>query len=203
MRYLAITAGIFLATLGTAQAQVNWQRSEINDALRRVSYTRFVLQGKYLVSPKNQNAGELPALVVHCSPAQHSVGYHIFTNGRFLAGYLVSGTIVNSQVMVHEGFLGTTFPVVVPVMFRLDDGKLQTENWSVSTDHTSAFFGSDTVNNFLYGHIFPHKDGKGDPVHRIVLGLDEAVAGEVQIQFDMPDPTPVAEACGVVVHKKE
>jgi hypothetical protein len=202
MKYLTAVAGIFLAVVANAQSQSVWQSSEINDALRKTSYTRFILQGKYLVPPSNQKPGEIPSLVVQCSPGQHSVGYHVFKNGRFLAGYLVTGTVVNSQVIVHEGFLGTTFPVVVPAMFRLDDGKLQTENWSVSTDHMSAFFRSDTLNNFLYGHILPHAEGKGDAVHKIILGLDEASAGEVQIQFDMPDPTPVAEACGVVVHKK-
>jgi hypothetical protein len=34
------------------------------------------------------------------------------------------------------------------------------------------------------------------------IGTDEALAGEVQIQFDMPDVMDVAEACGVVMHKK-
>jgi hypothetical protein len=199
---LVMVAAMFLAASAISQSQQGWERSEINDALRKVSYSRFVLQSKYLVAPRNQKAGELPTLVVHCSAEPRSVGYHVFVNGRFLAGYLVTGTIVNSQVTVHEGFLGTSFPVVVSATYRLDEGKLQTDNWKVSTDYTSAFFGSDTLNNFLYGHILPHKEGKGAAVRKIILGLDEASAGEVQIQFDMSDPTPVAEACGVIVHKR-
>ena len=115
---------------------------------------------------------------------------------------MVPGSVVNSQVTVREGLLETSFPVVVPAEFRLDEGKLQTENWSVSTDHSAAFLGGETLNNFLYGHVMRHKEGTTDQVHRIIIGIDEAFAGEVQMTFDMPDATPVAEACGVILHKK-
>jgi hypothetical protein len=190
-----------LAALGTAHSQT-WQRSTIDDALRKTSVTQYILQGKYLVAPKTQKPGEFPALVVRCSAKPHSVGYHVFVNGAFLAGYLVTGVIVDSQVTIHEGLLGTSFPVVIPVTFRLDEGKLQTENWRTSTDHSAAFFSEPTLNNLLYGHVVRHKENTTEQVHKVIIGLDEAFAGEVQIQFDMPDVTEVAEACGAVLHKK-
>lgn len=185
-----------------AHSQAVWQRSVVDDPLRKASFGQFLLQGKYLVAPTTQKSGEFPALVVRCSAGPHSVGYHVFVNGTFLAGYLVTGVIVNSQVTIHEGLLGTSFPVVVPVMFRLDEGKLQTENWSTSTDRSAAFFGSITLNNLLYGHIYRHKENTTEQVRKVIIGLDEAFAGEVQIQFDMPDATEVAEACGAVLHKR-
>ena len=154
------------------------------------------------MAPKSQKADEVPALVVNCSPGRHSVGYHVFVNGAFLAGYLVTGTVVGSQVAIHEGLFGSSFPIVVPVTFRVDEGKLQTDNWRVSTDHTSAFFDSDFFNNLLYGHALRHKENTSPQTRTVILGLNEAFAQEVQIQFDMPDVTEVAETCGAVLHKK-
>jgi hypothetical protein len=54
------------------------------------------------------------------------VGYHIFTNGRRIASYLFVGPVLNSQ------FSGLT------VQYRLDDGKIQTERWGISTDFSGA-----------------------------------------------------------------
>jgi len=85
----------------------------------------------------------------------------------------------------------------------LDEGKLQTDNWSTSTDHSSAFFNDLALNTLLYGHFMPRKEDTNEQVHKVIIGIDEALAGEVQIQFDMPDATAVAEACGVVMHKKK
>jgi hypothetical protein len=50
--------------------------------------------------------------------------------------------------------------------------------------------------------MLPHKEGTGDPVHKIVIAADEYLAGQVVAQFDMPDPTQIAEACGAIIHKK-
>jgi hypothetical protein len=202
MKRSILVAVLTLATLGRANSQTVWQRSVVDDPLRKASFSQFLLQGKYLVAPTTQKPDEFPALVVRCSAVPHSVGYHIFVNGTFLAGYLVTGAIVNSQVTIHEGIFGTTFPVVLPVLFRLDDKKLQTENWSTSTDHSAAFFGGTTLNNLLYGHLLPHKENTSGQVRKVTIGFDEAFAGEVQIQFDMPDATEVAEACGAVLHKR-
>jgi hypothetical protein len=198
----SLAAMFALIAVGIAHSQATWQHSKVDDALRKTSFTQFVLQGKYLVAPKNQQPEEFPALVVRCSAVPRSVGYHVFVNGTFLAGYLVSGTIVDSRVTIHEGLLGTSFPVVVPVTFRLDEGKLQTEAWHSSTDHSAAFFGDLTLNTLLYGHFLRHKENTNEQVRKVIIGLNEAFAGEVQIEFDMPDPTEVAEACGVVMHKK-
>ncbi len=142
----SLVSAFTLIALGSLHSQATWRRSTVDDALRITSFTQFILQGKYLVAPKTQQPGEFPALVVRCSAVPRSVGYHVSVNGKFLAGYLVSGTIVNSQVTIHEGLLGTSSPVVVPVTFRLDEGKLQTENLHSSTDHSAAFFGEPTLN---------------------------------------------------------
>ncbi len=196
------TVSLSIAVVAAARAQTQWVRSNIEDDLRKTSFSQFVLRGKYLKAPRDQNPDALPSLIIRCSAKPHTLGRHWFMNGSFLAGYLVPGAVVDSQVVIREGLFSTSFPVVVPVMFRLDEGKLQTENWRTSTDHAAAFFGSDTFNTLLYGHFLQHKENTNEQVRKIVIGLDEAFAGEIQVQFDMPDATEVAEACGVVMHKK-
>ena len=45
-----------------------------------------------------------------------------------------------------------------------------------------------------------HKENTSPPVKKVVIGFDEYLGGEVVMQFDMPDPTEVAEAW-VIWHK--
>jgi hypothetical protein len=56
---------------------------------------------------------------------------------------------------------------------------------------------------FVYGHFLRHKENTNEQVHKVIIGLEEAFAGEVQIQFDMPDVMEVAETCGAVMHNKK
>jgi hypothetical protein len=47
-----------------------------------------------------------------------------------------------------------------------------------------------------------HKEGTNPPVHKVVMGMHENVGTEIVIQFDMPDPDQVADACGLLIRKK-
>ena len=179
-----IVAGVF------AQApDAGWSKEEKTDALRDTHYLQIVLTGRFLTPPRQTSPD--PKLVVQCLPGEHSVGDHVFTNGRYLASYLIVGPVLDSQLS------GLT------VQYRLDDGKIQTERWGISTDFSSAFFPSTTLNNLLYGHVMAQKEGTNAPIHKVVIAADEFVGGEIVMQFDMPAPESVAEACGVVVHKRE
>ena len=179
----SIVAGAFAQAPGAG-----WSKEEKTDALRGTHYLQFVLTGRFLTPPRQ--ASPDPKLVAQCLPGEHSVGYHVFTNGRHLASYLIVGPVLNSQVS------GLT------AQFRLDDGKIQTEQWGMSTDYSSAFFPSTTLSNLLYGHVMAHKEGTTAPIHKVVIATNEFVGGEIVMQFDMPEVGSVAEACGVVVHKR-
>ena len=61
------------------------------------------------------------------------------------------------------------------------------------------FLSQDALNTMLYGHFLDHKEGTLSPIHKVVI--DEYLAAEVVMQFDMPDSTQVSESCGVTVHK--
>jgi len=189
-----------VATLGFplfAQSAA-WQQSDVKDPFRGTAFLQFKLVGKFLTPPKHAESD--PALVVHCLPGKRM---RVF-NGRFLNGYVVIGTVLDSTVVEREGLLtGTTFATAIPVQYRLDDGKIQAEQWSPSTDHSAAFFPGPTLYNLLYGHFSPHKEQSSPPVRKIVVAMDEYLGGEIVMQFDMPDPTQLADVCGVLLRNKK
>jgi hypothetical protein len=146
------------------------------------------LTGKFLTPPKQASAA--PLFVLKCVPGEHSRGLREYKNGKFLDAYVIVGAIVD----FHTG--GT------PVRYRLDDGKIHEDLWNRGTDGTAIFPDEIQTNTLLYGHFMPHKEGTNAPVHKVVIAVNEALAAEVVMQFDMPDPTPAADACGIILHKK-
>src|ERR1700733_605867 len=174
------------------------KRTEETDVFRGTHYVQFVLQGHFLTQPKAGGA-QSPIMVAQCQPGKHLKVY----NGRFLDGFVVTGAVLSSQVIEKNTVLGgRSLPSVIGVQYRLDDGKIQSETWSPSTDGTSAFFPEVALNTMLYGHFLPHKEGTGDPIRKVVLAINETMGGEIVIQFDMPDPGVIAEDCGVIAHKR-
>jgi hypothetical protein len=173
---------VSVAALGVGLAQPGWEKTEQKDALRGTSYLEFRLLGKFLTPPRDERS-DAPALIARCQPGKH---LRIF-NGKVLAFYVHVGTVLNSETVAR---------------YRLDDGKVQRDVWSPGTDHTAAFFNSFMLNNFLYGHMFAHKEGSGAPIRKVVIAIDEYLAGEIVMQFDMPDPSEIQEACGMVAHKR-
>jgi hypothetical protein len=200
MRKLLTVATFILAFGGVASAQTLWQRKEKTDPLRGTSYSQFSLVGKFLTPPRNASNAN-PIMIVHCISGKGNRGH---TNGKFIDGYILVGGVMDSVVSGN----GDSF---TPVEFRLDDGKLQGEQWGRSTDFSAIFFshpncslcgsGYDVFANLLYGHHTYHKENTTPQVHKIVVGLTEFLGGEVVMQFDMPDATEIGEVCGVVWHK--
>ena len=170
---LEIACAAFLAS-NPIQAQ-DWYASEKVDLLTDVKSTEFTLVGKF-IKPPIRGVG-VPRLVVQCD---HGSGSR---SGRRAASYLVVSAVLQST----------------SVNFRIDDGKPQTGfNWKLSSDLSSAFFDAPDLTEFLYGHMFKHKIDAGKPVHKLVIVMTEYAAGSVAMQFDMPDPTEVAKACGII-----
>jgi hypothetical protein len=205
---IALLAQLFLpgsaaqdtTTPTTQVAGASWQRGQKTDPLRGVAYAQFSLIGKFLTPPKS-TANANPIMMVHCIPGKDNHGH---TNGKFTDGYILVGGVMDSVVSEN----GNSF---VPVQFRLDDGKLQDEQWGRSTDFSAIFFahpncplcgsGYDVFANLLYGHHVYHKEKTTPQVRKLVVGLSEFLGGEIVMQFDMADATEVAETCGIIWHK--
>lgn len=187
--------------LTTPPKQSTWVREEKSDPLRGNQFSKFSLEGKYLTPPRNAAPGAAPTMVVRCESGSFGHGH---AHGKFLEGYIFVGSVVETHVSYDSSSR-------VAVEYRLDDGKLQSDGWSHSTDYSSIFFGADTIaggtgsvvfNNLLYGHMLPHKENTNPQVRKVVIGVPEYLGGEVVMQFDLPDSTDVAETCGVIWHKK-
>jgi len=185
-----IMASMFLANCLIAQEAPNWAKEEKTDPLREVKFLQFSLDGKFLTPPRNLGADAKPTIILRCTPGSF---VHGRTHGKFLSGYVYVGAVVDT----HIDSSGTS----VPVQFRLDEGKLQNANWSHSTDYSSIFFEEIDLNTLLYGHFMFHKENTSSQVKKIVIGIDEYLGGEVVMQFDLPDSSEVAEACGVTWYK--
>lgn len=183
-----------IATSGMAQTGV-WTQVDRSDLLHQTSFKEFTLTGKFLVPPR-QSSLDAPLLVLHCQPGRHG---KYLTNGHFVEGWIATGAVLNSTVLETP----EKKPVMrVPVEYRLDDKKLQSDAWNVSTDHSGVFVDDGDLDNLLYGHILLHREGTSAQVRRIMLGVPEYLGVQIQMQFDLPDSTEVADACGVILHKR-
>jgi hypothetical protein len=71
----------------------------------------------------------------------------------------------------------------------LNDAKEEKEEWTPSTDKTSASFSKGSLEKMLRAHTveISARDKNGSPI---------------VMQFEMPDSTPVEQGCEVDEHKK-
>jgi hypothetical protein len=166
-----------------------WQREDKTDPLRGTSYSQFTLTGKFLTPPRT-STGEAPVFIVKCAPGGHRHISGGFINGKFLDAYITIHAVVNH------------LPRGVGVQYRLDDSKMHAELWNVGTDGTAIFLPEIEFNTVIYGHFLRHKEGTNDPVHKVVIGVNEYMGAEVVMQFDLPDPTEMVDACGELIRKE-
>jgi hypothetical protein len=92
---LAACIAVLVVTEAAQVRDSGWTKEEKTDTFRGTHYLQFALSGRFLTPPKQAEAS--PRLVVQCLPGEHSVGYHIFTNGRRIASYLIVGPVLNSS----------------------------------------------------------------------------------------------------------
>jgi len=168
----------------------NWESIKKTDPLRGNSYILFLLAGKFLTAPKRSDSSN-PVMVLKCEMGSHNRGH---VHGKLLAGYIVAGGVVDAAG--DSASVGT-----VPVEFRLDDGKLQSRNWDHSKDYSAVFFGEVDFWTILYGHMLIHKENTSPQVRKLVIGVSQFLDSDVVIQFDFPESTEVADACGAILHK--
>jgi hypothetical protein len=159
-----------------AFAQV-WKSVEAVSVLNDSRSTRFTLDGKF-ITPPQRSAVSAPSMVVQCS---HGAGDK---PGKRIASWLIVGAILDSPYMD----------------FRIDEGKPQKTSigLQLSNDLSSVFFSEPDLTQFLYGHIFKNKIDAGRPVRKLIIVMTEHLGRSIVMQFDMPDPTEPARACGLL-----
>lgn len=195
MRHSFTVWPIFLiAVSALAQSPPQWVQSRKDDPLHGTSFQEFTLAGTFLTPPSHGSLPH-PELTVHCTPGSYAHGK---ARGKFIDGYISVGAVINSQVGRDGEY--------VPVEIKLDDRNLQQGFWSPSTNRTAVYLNAPECDdcafkNLLYGHILPHKEGTSDQVHKVLIGVNEYLAAEIVMEFDMPDAIQVGDACGVIWHK--
>jgi hypothetical protein len=195
MKHTALVLILTLIALGTAQQAPTWESKQIKDAFRGTEFTEFRLEGKYLSAPTKYSSN--PELLLHCIPALNASGKY----GRLAEAFLIAG----DSRLAHSRSTKANASRV-PTQYRLDDGKIHTEYLYPSTDYKAvslqpAGCGECVVNDFFYGHQISHKEGTSPQVRKVVVSIPELRGGDIVVQFDLPDVTEVAKACGVTYHK--
>jgi hypothetical protein len=196
--WVAITA---LPLFAQQQDAPTWKQEQKTEAFRGTSYTQFTLQGKFLTQPQ-QSPLPNPEMVVQCIAGEDHRGH---TKGKFITGYVVTGAVLDTAIDSKGNS-------AIGVQFRLDDGKIHSVNWGHSKNFSAIFFympslglfagsGYEQFANLLYGHEMYHKEKTSPQVRKILVDVPEYLGGEIVMQFDLPDSTNVADACGIIWHK--
>jgi hypothetical protein len=205
MKSKTVNCIVVLLLLVAPAFSQEWEKEEKTDPLRGTNYVEFVLAGKYLTPPSRASIDAKPLMVVRCIPGPHEVGER-HANGIFKEGFIyVGGTGKTYTYIDASPGVATS----VRVQYRLDDGKPQEGDWNRSDDDASIYFSNSAWGgsgwrqfaNLLYGHRDYQRENTSSQVHKVVIGATEAAGGEVVMQFDMPDATEVAGACGVISYK--
>jgi hypothetical protein len=162
------------------QTAPQWVISDKKDPMRDTVFVEFSLEGQFLTAPTS--AAHPPMMVIDCIPPKSKKG------GNLSTAYVSFGTVLN------YGTQG------VFVEYRLNDGRVHNDLWPISTDGKSAIAPVLALNDMLWGHrLFP-RAGKMVANKKVLVSAEEFGAGRVVVEFDLPDPTAVSEACGLVIH---
>ena len=188
MKLNPLSLSVLLAwtSFGLAQQPVpqpssarGWQQSQRTDPAQTYTFTRFTLVGRFANAP-NEKVGDRPALTVDCIPGTAS-----HPKGRYLAADLLVGTEVKIVYVEPEEIHGLSYYQKVDVRYRADDAKgEERDRWSAGADKASASVPKAVLKRMLHAR-------------NLAITVDGPQGSQLAMQFDMPDPTPVEDACNV------
>jgi len=162
-----------------------WRQSQKTDAARGISYTQFTLAGKFVKWPE-KDAENRPTLEVDCRTPEESGGLM----EKLWHAYYFAGTPLTVQYVEPDAITtGISYFQKIDVRYRLDNGKEKKEQWSPGPDKSSVSIPKEVLKKML-------------AAHNVVITVNEVNAKEVSAQFEMPDSTELAQACGISVHRK-
>ncbi|HKD82111.1 MAG TPA: hypothetical protein VKH81_20630 [Candidatus Angelobacter sp.] len=199
MKKLLVVAALLLNATGlvTAQDAPQWQIERSKDAFLGTEIIQYRLEGRYLATPFNKPS--IPAIYLQCTSGSTNHGK---SDGKLESAFLFVGDTNDRHVSYERKSRARERESTLTTQYRLDDGKVHTQYLSHSPDFKTislqpAGCGECMLNDLFYGHIVSHKENTSPQVRKIVLNIPEPRLGNVVIQFDLPDVTEVARACGV------
>jgi hypothetical protein len=158
-----------------------WWKTQRTDPYRGM-YTRFSLVGKFVKAPAGDDSGR-PSLVVDCS------SYNRSHKPKFFRGTLVVGDPLKIDWVEPDQIEGISYFPKVAVVYRLNDAKEDQENWTPSTNKTSASFPKGSLEKMLRANT-------------VEITAEDKSGAPIVMQFDIPDSTTVEQGCDVDAHKK-
>jgi hypothetical protein len=162
-----------------AAPATQWRRTEKDDPNRGRTLIQFTLRGQF-VKPPRAEASNRPAILVSCAPNERNASEGRFSDAELLVGFVVKIDYVEPLELTT----GTSYNRDVDVRLRIDDAKDRERQWPAGADKSSASIPKDAVKEMLRAHA-------------VVMTVREIDAGNVQMRFDMPDPSQVEKACDI------
>lgn len=167
-----------------------WDKTDKTDAFTGNSYVQYTLTGKFLTPPHDGGATP-PNLILQCYPHEKKYAGKWYSAGQFIKAYVQVGAVLNHSASE------------IPVMYRRDDGKAQSDSWGISTDGTALFLSVMQADEAFYGHFMPHKRDTTQPVTKLVLMADEYLGAGIVMQFDLTGIDEIASGCGLAIYEKK
>ena len=166
-----------------------WQSSKKSDPSSGTRNIQFTLAGRFLTPPKS-GSSDHPTLVVSCNPDRHVRG----PLGNFVSASLNTGAPVKIDYIEPEEIkAGNSYNRKVIVQYRVNDGKAENAQWPPNSDSTGPSLDKDAVKKLIYD--------RKTPTRRVEISANENEAGQIVMQFDMPDPREMANTCGITEKK--
>jgi hypothetical protein len=163
----------------SATSAIQWRRTEKDDPSRSRTLIQFTLRGTFVKPPRAQ-ASNRPAILVSCTPNERDASEGRFENAQILVGSPVKIDYVEPLQLTT----GNSYNLKVTVQLRIDDEKDRERQWPAGADKSSASIPKDAVKEMLRAHA-------------VVMTVHEKDAGDVEMHFDMPDPSQVEKACDI------
>lgn len=170
--FFAISSSTFAQQPSSAPQTPGWTKTQPTNGNASV---RFVSSGKFLKGPTSEVTNR-PALAVDCGTGRGS-------GGKFVAGTLLVGAPLKIEYVEPTEIHGTSYFQKVFAQVRVDDGKVEKRTWTPGKEKTSAVFGKYTFKKILRAHT-------------VEITVKDEGGTELVMQFDIPDASSVAQACG-------
>jgi hypothetical protein len=172
-----------IITPGQQQAPSSggWQQTQKPNSGRGSSTVQFTLTGKFLTRPP-KDAEIPPSLTVTCRP--HSSRRKFST-----ADVNVGAPLTIKYVEPDEIKAGTSYFPKVFVEYRLNDGKVEKDQWTPGTEKISASIPKKTLERLVQAHT-------------VLIKVEDNRGGEISMQFDIPDSAQLATSCDLPIRKK-
>jgi len=170
-----------IAAQQKSTSATGWVQTKKTEPGGEASQIQFTLAGKFLTRPQ-RDPGTPPTLVMMCHPRG--------SRGRFISASVNVGAPLAVQYVEPEEIkAGMSYYPKVEVHYRLDDSKEEKAQWTPGSDKASVSLPKDEVKKMLAAHTAQ-------------FTVAENRAGEITMQFDIPDSTQVETVCDLPARKK-